>query len=349
MRALTVIPGKAGSLAVQDVPEPDDALGDVLVDGMAVGVCATDRELAEGLYGWAPAGSERLVIGHESLGRVRTAPDGSGFAPGDLIVGVVRMPDPRPCGACAHGEWDMCRNGEYTEHGIKSLHGFAAERWRVRSDHAVRLDPRLEPVGMLLEPTTIVAKAWEQVDRIGARAWSDPQSVLITGAGPVGLLAALIGAQRGLDVHVLDRMAGGVKPELVRMLGATYHAGDAAELVERLAPDVVIEGTGAVPVVRAVLSNPKPYAITVLTGLSNPGEHVTIDLGPVNRAMVLGNAVAVGSVNANLRHYETGAAVLAAADLGWLQRMITRRVPMERYADAFAAQPDDVKVVLTVE
>ncbi len=49
--------------------------------------------------------------------------------------------------------------------------------------------------------------------------------MLVTGAGPIGLLAALIGKQRGLDVHVLDRVDSGAKPDLVRALGATYHSG----------------------------------------------------------------------------------------------------------------------------
>lgn len=330
------------------MPDPDEALGDVLVDGLAVGVCGTDHELSQGDYGWAPEGSERLILGHESLGRVREAPEGSGFAAGDLIVGVVRMPDPEPCGACAHGEWDMCRNGEYTEHGIKSLHGFAAERWRVKGAHAVKLDPALEEVGMLMEPTTVVAKAWEQVDRIGARAWFEPKSVLITGAGPIGLLAAMIGAARGLDVHVLDRVEDGPKPQLVKDLGGTYHSDPVEQVIDEVEPDIIIEGTGATPVVKATLANPKPYAITVLTGISDEGKQETVDLGTVNRTAVLGNAAIVGSVNANMRHYEAAAKALAAADPKWLARLITRRVPLEKFADAFAPQPDDVKVVLTI-
>lgn len=348
MRALTIIPGKSGSLAVEDMPEPDEGLGDVLVDGVAVGVCGTDHELADGDYGWAPEGSERLIIGHESLGRVREAPDDSGFAAGDLIVGVVRMPDPVPCGACAHGEWDMCRNGEYTEHGIKSLQGFAAEQWRVQAKHAVKLDPALKAVGMLLEPTTVVAKAWEQVDRVGERAWFDPKSVLITGAGPIGLLAAMIGAARGLDVHVLDRVKDGPKPQLVKDLGGTYHTDPVDKVIDKIEPDVIIEGTGASPVIKAALGNPKPYAITVLTGISDPGEDQTVDLGAINRMAVLGNAAVVGSVNANLRHYQAAAEALAAADLQWLERLITRRVPLEKFAQAFAPQEADVKVVLTL-
>ena len=194
MRALTVVPLKADSLAVTDMPDPTPGPGDLLVEGIALGVCGTDHEIADGAYGWAPEGAERLVLGHESLGRVLQAPEGSDFAEGDLVVGIVRMPDTVPCVACAAGEWDMCRNGEYTEHGIKQIHGFGSQRWSIPADHAVKLDPSLEKVGVLLEPTTVVTKAWEQVEHIGARAHYDPRTALITGAGPVGLLAALVAA-----------------------------------------------------------------------------------------------------------------------------------------------------------
>src|SRR3954451_17676050 len=201
MPALTTIPLTAGSLEVTDVPEPTPAEGDLLVDGIAVGDCGTGREIGGGGDGWATQGRERLVPGHESLGRVREAPEGSGFATGDLVVGVVRRPDSVPCGACARGAFDMCRNGRYTERGIKERDGYAAEAWTVEADYAVRLDPALRDVGVLLEPTSVVAKAWEQVERIGSRGWFEPQRVLVTGAGPIGLLAALLGVQRGLDVH----------------------------------------------------------------------------------------------------------------------------------------------------
>ena len=62
---------------------------------------------------------------------------------------------------------------------------------------------------MLLEPTSVVAKAWDHIERIGARSEWQPRTALVTGAGPIGLLAALLAAQRGLDVHVLDRITTG--------------------------------------------------------------------------------------------------------------------------------------------
>ena len=78
-----------------------------------------------------------------------------------------------------------------------------------RAGFAVKVDPASAILGVLLEPASVVAKAWDHIERIGrALAVWQPRSVLVTGAGPIGLLAALIGAQRGLDVHVLDRDDG---------------------------------------------------------------------------------------------------------------------------------------------
>jgi hypothetical protein len=48
-----------------------------------------------------------------------------GLNKGDLVVGIVRRPDPVPCPNCAVGEWDMCRNGQYTERGIKQIDGYS--------------------------------------------------------------------------------------------------------------------------------------------------------------------------------------------------------------------------------
>ena len=135
MRALTVAPGIANSARVEDVPEPPRADGAVLVRALALGVCGTDREIVSGSYGWAPPGEKRLVIGHESLGEVCEAPADSGFRPGDRVVGIVRRPDPVPCPACAVGEWDMCRNGRYTERGIKERNGYGADFFRIKTPH----------------------------------------------------------------------------------------------------------------------------------------------------------------------------------------------------------------------
>jgi threonine dehydrogenase-like Zn-dependent dehydrogenase len=347
MRALTVRPGVKDSLAVSEIAEPPPGDGPVLVDAIAVGLCGTDGEIVAGQYGQAPDGDDLLVLGHENLGRVREAPDGSGLAPGDLVVGIVRRPDPVPCGACAAGEWDMCQNGRYVEHGIKGLHGFARERWRAQVDAVVKVDAALGPVAVLLEPTTIVAKAWEQIERIGSRAFFAPRTTVVTGAGPVGLLAALLGVQRGLDVHVVDRVTDGPKPALVEAIGATYHARPLPEI--GVDPDIVIECTGAPPVVLDVLNGTGNNGIACLTGVSTVGAALPFDVGGMNRDAVLQNDVVFGTVNANRRHYEAAALALAKADLDLLDRLITRHLTLDDVIAGFARRPDDVKVVLDLE
>jgi len=346
MRALTVQPGHADSARVEDVPEPPESDGPVLVRTLAIGVCGTDLEIVAGKYGWAPPGRDRLVLGHESLGRVLEAPADSGLAPGDLVAGIVRRPDPVPCPNCAAGEWDMCRNGKYTERGIKELDGYCSERYRIRPEFAVKVASRLGHLGVLIEPASVVAKAWEHVERIGRRAVWRPRRVLVTGAGPIGLLAALLGRQRGLEVHVLDRVTEGPKPQLVRDLGAEYHTGSVGELAA--AADVVVECTGVGQLVFDIVSRTPPGCVTCLTGISSGGRPIPADFGVLNKTMVLENDVVFGSVNANRRHYEQAAAALARADPAWLARVVNRRVPLDRWRDALVRQKDDLKPVISL-
>jgi glucose 1-dehydrogenase len=343
LRAVTVIPGTAGSARLDDVAEPGAELGSVLVESLAVGVCGTDVEITSGLYGWAPPGSERLILGHESLGRV-IDPGHSGFAVGDHVVGIVRRPDPVPCSHCAVGEWDMCSNGGYTERGIKEVDGFMSDRWRIEPEYAVKVDQSLGILGVLLEPTTVIVKAWEHIGAIGRRTFWDPSTVLVIGAGPIGLLAALIGVQQGADVHVLDRARAGRKPALVEALGASYHTGPISEL--GLAPDIVLECTGVAPLLRAAAEAAAPGAIISLLGVGGP---VVPDASAPTTLLtdaVLKNFVLFGSVNANRRQYFLAARVLAKADRSWLEQLVTRRVQPESFERALAREEDDIKVVV---
>ena len=348
MRAITVIPEQRGSVALTDMPEPPDDDGPILVQTQAIGICGTDLEIINGDYGSAPQGEDRLVIGHESLGRVVQAAPGTGFAAGDLVVGIVRRRDPVPCPACAAGHWDMCTNGQYTERGIKGRHGYASERYRIHPEYLVAVDPALGSLGVLLEPATVVAKAWDHIEKIGNRAAWAPEKVLITGAGPIGLLAALLSVQRGYQTYVLDLVTEGRKPEMVRRLGATYvNSGDLIEAAREA--DVVIECTGHIQMLLDAGPRHVRYRITCLTGVSAAGAEATVDPGLLNRNMVLQNSVIFGSVNANREHYELAAQALAQADPGWLAGVITREVPLGRWEDAYARRPDDIKTVLNFQ
>jgi glucose 1-dehydrogenase len=343
MKAITVEPKKPGTARFEDVPEPDAHEGSVLVEAVAVGVCGTDVEIVEGKYGWAPPGQPRLVLGHESLGRVIDPGPTSSLKKGDLVVGIVRRPDPVPCPNCAVGEWDMCRNGQYTERGIKQIHGFMSERWRIEPEYVIKVDPSLGILGVLLEPTTVVAKALEQVLMVGQRSFWEPKTVLVTGAGPIGLLAAAIGCLGRMEVHVLDRVESGLKPELVRALGATYHSGSILDL--KFEPDVIVECTGAGPVIAEATQKIGAGGIICLTGIGSGG-FVNRAVGDVAAAVVLKNNVLVGSVNANKRHWYKASERLARLDRKWLSRLITRREKPENFKQALERKPDDIKVVI---
>src|SRR5215210_6278043 len=123
MRAMTVIPGRPDSAELTELPEPEAKEGELL------------------------PGQDRLVLGHELLGRVKEA--GGGLEQGELVAGIVRRPDPVPCACCAKGEWDMCRNGEYTERGIKGLDGYGAELVTIEQDFAVPIPDALGHLGVL--------------------------------------------------------------------------------------------------------------------------------------------------------------------------------------------------------
>lgn len=344
MKAIIVEPMKPGTARLGNIPVPIVREGLVLVEAVVVGVCGTDVEIVEGKYGWAPPGKPYLVLGHESLGRVIDPGSSSGLRKGDLVVGIVRRPDPVPCPNCAVGEWDMCQNGQYTERGIKQIDGFMSELWTIESEYAMKVDPKLEILGVLFEPATVVTKAWEMVIAIGQRSFWLPRNVLVTGAGPIGLLAAMIGKQMGLDVHVLDRMTSGSKPDLVKSLGAAYHSTAVSKV--GFEPDVIIECTGVGAVIQESIRGIGPGGIVCLTGIGHGGVSAAGATADIAASVVLRNNVIVGSVNANKRHWYKAGEALAKADRSWLERLITRREKPENFEQALKRREDDIKVVI---
>jgi glucose 1-dehydrogenase len=340
---MSFIPGRPDSARTAELPDPLPADGAVLAEGLLAGICATDGEVLSG-FGEAPPGAQHMVIGHESLGRVLEAPPGFGLHAGDLVVGVVRRPDPVPCAACAAGQSDFCENARYTERGIKGLDGYGATRWRVDPGFAIAVPAQLGGLGVLTEPCSVLAKAWEQIDKISARAPRSGCTALVVGAGPIGLLAALLGVQRGFEVHVLDRVTGGPKPALVAALGATYHHGPLSDL--DLTPDVVVECTGVGEMMVELAGKIASGAVICLVGISWEQHSFPVNMDKVNAIMVLRNAVMFGTVSSARHNYEQAVEALVKADPAWLSGLITRRVPLSSWPRALDRRPDDVKVAV---
>ena len=323
MKAITVEPGKAGTRCFEDVPEPDLRDGSVLVEAVAVGVCGTDVEIAEGKYGWAPPGQARLVLGHESLGRVLD-PGPSSLKKGDLVVGIVRRPDPVPCPACAVGEWDMCRNGEYTERGIKQIHGFMSERWRIEPEYAIKVDPSLGILGVLLEPMTVIAKALEQVV---VRRASAPSGRRRRCSSPAPARSA---CWRRCGARLHGQGGPRPRPHARRASSRSSCATSGrritpgASSTSTSTPDVIVECTGVGSVIADSIQKIGAGGVLCLTGVGGGGRS-GYAVADVAAKVVLKNNVLVGSVNANKRHWYKASQALAEADRAWLGRLITRR------------------------
>ena len=355
MGAVAVVPGTPDSMHVRtDVPVPERTGEAVLVRVLDAGVCGTDVEIHEGHYGTAPAGSGYLVLGHENLGVVEECPAQSGLSVGALVVATVRRGCPERCRACLSDQSDMCLTGNYLEHGIRGLHGFMSERYAERADHLVRLPRRLAAVGVLLEPLSIVEKGIEQALRAHQRVSWQPRKAVVLGAGPVGLLAALVLRLRGLEVHAAAlEPEGGARDRLLREVGVAYASTASlplAALAERVGRvDVVFEATGATGVVLPATRMLGPNGVCVLSSVTAGERMLDVDVAGWNREMVLGNRLVCGTVNAARRHYESGVKDMEAAQErfpGWLERLITRRLAYANAELALQRRPEDIKTVL---
>ena len=168
--------------------------------------------------------------------------------------------------------------------------------------------------------------------------------MLVTGAGSIGLLAALIGKQKGLEVHVLDWTESGLRPYLVRDLGAIYHCGRVA--IIGFEPDVIIECTGVGQVIADCIQAVGAGGIVCLTGVGTGGKTENAPTADVAAEVVLRNNVILGSVNGNKRHWYKANQVLARAERSFLSRLITRCEPPDAFQRALRRTPEDIKVVI---
>jgi threonine dehydrogenase-like Zn-dependent dehydrogenase len=351
MQALVTRPGVPHATAVEAMPEPRPAGTEVLVRPVEIGVCGTDREISEGWFGIPPANEDRLILGHEVLARVER--DGHGFARGDLVTATVR----RSCGhchACAEGAPDACQTGDYAEHGITRLHGFAAELAVVPAEHLVPVPEALGRIGVLAEPASICARAIRHAQAVGGRQPWRPGRALVLGAGAIGMLCTYLLRLDGLDVWTSAlEPAGSEKAQLVEACGARYvpvtATAPAALAADAGGFDIVIVAAGSAQLSLDALGLLRRGGVAVLLGID--GHDRTVQLhGPVIGVdAILGNRALIGSVNANVVDWHTAVEQLAAASRRWpdaLDRFVGLRVALDDYADAFAF--GGVKATLTV-
>jgi threonine dehydrogenase-like Zn-dependent dehydrogenase len=363
MKAIAITPGK-GDVHLIDIVEP--AINDpdeVKLRVIEVGICGTDREEVNGGRADAPAGSKELIIGHEMLGRVvETGRAVTKVKKGDYALFMVRRPC-NHCYMCQHDRSDMCSTGDYTERGIKGRHGFQAEYVVDREEYLINVPDEISGIGALTEPTSVVEKAIHEsfllqsarMPVLNESAWLMGKRVLVSGIGPIGLMAAFILKIKGADVFGLDIVDNSSpRPSILKEIGGKYINGNevsAGTIDEKCGEmDFILEATGIASLEFQLIDALGRNGIYALTGIPSGDRPVTVLGNDIMRDMVLMNQVLLGSVNAGKQHYIDAVDDLVRIGNRWgsaINRVITARVPYSEFRDILTKHSqDEIKVLI---
>jgi glucose 1-dehydrogenase len=343
VRALVVEPGRAHTTRVEDVPATVAREGEVLVRTLEVGVCGTDREISEGLFGVAPSDERLLVLGHEALAVVERS--GHGFERGQLVTATVR----RSCGhclACAEGSPDACLTGDYSERGITRLHGYARELVAEDPAQLVAIPSSLGRLGVLAEPASICERALRHARTIGGRQPWRLERALVLGAGAVGQLTTYLLRLADVEVWTLS-----LEPEneLIVQSGAHYVSARDTDLAELGTFDLVVEAAGNAQLAAQALGRLGRSGVACILGLDPRAQKVELDGTVLGVDLVLQNQVLFGSVNAQRRDWLAAVADLDRARRRWpevLEQFVNLRVPLDRFQEAFEHRGGKATLVL---
>lgn len=356
MKAIAVIPGEKCSVHLRDIPVPeiDDK---ILVRSIRAGVCATDREINEGLYGKTPAGIDYLVLGHESCGVIeKIGSNISGFRKGQHVVRAVRRPC-NDCTNCKTGSNDLCSSGNFIESGIKELNGCMAEYFKDEPKYLIKIPEELKDISVLLEPLSVIEKAFRRALEFQRNFNWKPKNALVIGAGPIGILQSMLLLERGTNVYVLARSPpGNLKSQIITSIGANYISTSNVPLdnliLETGKLDFIVEASGDSKMAFEAMKLIDNNGILCLTSVTGGNKTVNVPSDKINLDFVLGNKILFGTVNANIVDYHNGVKDLEKFMNLWpteLYSMITRRVKLQDYKSAFESLKDDIKTTIEID
>lgn len=338
MKAMGITPRQAHTAHLVELPMPSlDEIPNgrgVLVKILQVGVDGTDKELHLGEYGGAPPGYDFLVTGHESFGRVvQVGANVNEFKPGDYVVATVRRP-----GFSIYdkiGTYDMTSDDTYYERGINLRHGYTTEYYVDDPEYIVKVPVGLKHVAVFLEPMSIVEKGIYQAYEIQRRlkVWQ-PKRAAVMGAGPIGLLAALVLRLKGIETYAFARTPKpNPKADLMEEIGVHYISTKELSLMDAAQKfgmfDLIFEATGVSSIVFEAMHVLAKNGALVLSSITGGNKTTEIQSDKLNLDFVLGNKVMFGTVNAHRGYFEMGIEDFAQAELaypGWLPKLLTHPV-----------------------
>jgi threonine dehydrogenase-like Zn-dependent dehydrogenase len=359
MRALAVLPGRRQIAIVDEPAPPAPRAREATLRVLEVGLCGTDRELAAFSYGTLPPGADHLVIGHESLAEVTAVGPAAGrVRPGDLVVAMVRRPCLHArCVPCRAGRQDFCATGDFVERGIHRAHGFMTETVVDDEAYLVVVPPALREVAILIEPLTIAEKALAQVRQVQGRLpWGDGHRAVVLGAGPVGLLGAMVLRAAGFDTWVYSREpADGPKAGVAHAIGAHYvsSAGTALDALAAQAGnvDVVYEATGSATLAFEALAWLGANGVFVMSGVPGRKAPMEVDVARLMTNLVLKNQVVLGTVNAGRDAFEAAIRDLEIFSTRWpdaVRALITGRFALDEARELLVGPLTGIKNVVVL-
>jgi threonine dehydrogenase-like Zn-dependent dehydrogenase len=323
MRA--VVLSGPGNCAVAEVPAPDAAPGEVVVDVERVGVCGTDVELFTGELAYLQTGhsSYPLRPGHEWCGRVAEVGDGVDPAwLGRRVMGDTMLGD-RTCRRCRRGAQHVCEQRQ--EVGIRGgRHGALAERLAVPARSLHGLPGSVDAVrGALVEPG---GNAWRAAR---AAAAGSGDRALVIGPGTIGLLTAMFLRAAGADVHLLGITEHSLA--FARSLG--FPAAWTRDTLPAVPFDAVVDASTAAGSPALALDLVEPGGRMVCIGIA--GTPSTVD----TRTLLLKDVTAVGILSAS-PGLEATIAAYAAGDVD-PRPLVAATVGLDRVAAVLAGERPD--------
>lgn len=316
---MRAVPGRADSAAVANVPRPAPTEDEYLVESILIGLCGSDSEL---LHRDQPAKAP-LTIGHESLGRIVSTPESGNLQEGDLVVGTIRR-SCSTCPGCNAGRFDLCEQRVVRERGLFAIDGFGSDVWVASEASLIPVPETLGESGVLVEPLSSLVKARRRLRE--AMPASHDHQYLVTGAGPIGLLAALLLSVEADRIVVVDPQP----PAGAERAAGALRAVELVDSWENVQDhfDAVFECSGSPAALATAVSYLRHGGFAVLEGIPSAGSSA-LPPSALARA-VFRDLTMIGTVNASIQDHHDAATALSKAPQEFLRPFLRHQI-----------QPDD--------